>query len=56
MSGFVSDLARPPRVDVDGNLDLLTEAAEDRHQAIDREAAEIGAADRSVSQRHVSVG
>ena len=32
-------------MDADRNLDFLAEAAEDRHQSVDREAGEIGAAD-----------
>ncbi len=33
------------RMDVDRHLDVLTEAGEDRHQSVDREAAEIGFTD-----------
>ena len=33
------------RMDVDGNLNFLAETVEDRHQAVDGEAAEAGTAD-----------
>src|SRR5579863_9078833 len=45
MRGLRVGFAWQAGADVDGQLDLLAEAAEDRHQPIDRETGEIDVAD-----------